>query len=196
MKRGPWLLTLCAVPLLGCAAPENRVVGGILGGSGIPNANIPVVRSAISGFAQASDEAGHASGAQVVLLSDRRDLCEVLAQNPDLLELPSESFAVFELLLPPDASASSGELTLGALGTQANFVVAGGAGAPVYAFTAASGTVSLVAQPEESADAGSPGLVGSFDTEVTDGAGNPYEVYGQFAAQPCDALAGAYIPKF
>ncbi len=179
---------LCAAFAVACAAPGNRVVGGVLGSGSVPDAMIPTVRSAISGDAVVVDVNGNRTERRVVLLSNEPGLCAMLGAHPDLFESAPQGFVILALLFP---RGSVGSIAVGPEGSEVDLFVSASAGSPIDVYLADSGSTSL-----DGLDGGAAlALTGSFDVEITSSATTQVEVYGQFATEECAAIASAFIPR-
>ncbi len=177
-------LAAALAALAACSNPDNLVVGAILGGGNVPDATIASVGSAIEGTGNITDESGHQSQRQVILLSDIAGLCEALETDPNFLASPISGFSLLAMTEPP---GMVGTFYPGATGSEAGFFVAGNAGGPVYGYPGVGGTVVINELDTQ--------VQGTFDIEFVDTLGDEYEVYGNFQTTPCAAIAGAYLPS-
>lgn len=175
---------VCSLLALGCSSPDNLVVGGVLGDGMVPNATIATVGSAVSGLGTVTDVDGNSSPRALVLLSDQADLCAALEANPQLLGAPTSEFVVLALAVP---AGMLGTFYPGSSNTEAGLFASAAPASNVYAYPGVSGTVALT-EFDSLAQ-------GTFDIEFADSTSTEVEVYGQFKAGRCDAIATAYIPE-
>jgi hypothetical protein len=193
-----------------CNSNENVFYGSI-GASGItPFIAFDNVNSVISGRAALTNDAGSDAGtAEVVIISNRPRLCDLLAQHPDYFRNPPEAYVALILFFPPDnrlgtflpgrgGDEGSGSEIIGVdpAKVQASIDLTGKPVAPFQGLNAypCCGYISLRDWSEAPGgeSSGSFSLYYAPPPELNSTA--VFAFYGQFKATVCPTLNGTQLP--
>src|SRR5689334_9331678 len=100
MRKLASFVVVCAAA---CGTGDNTVVGGIGESPITPVIQFDNIQSVINGRVRLFDQNGMATGnnAQVVIISDKVDLCSRLATHPDYFRNPPETYLALILFYPP-----------------------------------------------------------------------------------------------
>jgi len=101
MRKAVFLLLAVATA---CNNGDNQIVGAIGESSITPFIEFDNINSSIAGRISLRDAQGNPTGvvSQVVVLSDRPNLCQRLQQHPDYFRNPPETYIALILFLPGD----------------------------------------------------------------------------------------------
>jgi hypothetical protein len=98
MRKTAALVLLCAAA---CGTGDNVVVGGIGESTVTPVIQFDDIQSVISGRARVFDADGVAAGtSQVVIISNKPQLCDRLKLHPDYFRKPPETYLALILFFP------------------------------------------------------------------------------------------------
>ena len=176
---------IVALAVTGCSNPDTQVFGGIAGPTGVPNAFIYDVGSAIAGIGTVKDSQGKPTPATILIVTDRQNLCKSIGDHPDYFQNPIEAYVALIMITPPDRL---GSFFAGAAGGSADFLqVTAGPGNQIITYPAGGGSVAVT---EFHTEPGGDGR-GNFDLIFADQAGLGHEVFGKYKTQTCAALANA-----
>lgn len=90
-----------ALALAACSNPDNLILGGVSPGPATPLVLFDNINSAISGTVTLTDANGNPTGqSEVVIISDRPNLCAVLKARPSYFRVPTEAYEALILFLP------------------------------------------------------------------------------------------------
>jgi hypothetical protein len=196
-------LTLTAA----CGNGDNVVIGGISESDITPFIDFSEVNSVISGKVALMDANGEPLGsdAEVVLMSDRPNLCQKLTDQRDYLRTAKETYRTLILYLP--ATDHLGTFLPGRPGDEGTrSEIVGGDPAKVAACVAATtkpvapfttvntGYISLRDWTEAAGgeSSGSFNLLYAPPPPLTSNGGFPF--YGKFKASVCTTLNGTLLP--
>ena len=172
---------LAAFANVGCGTPDSQVFGGIAGPTGIPNAFINDVGSAIAGIGNFTDSGGNTVQLDVFILTDRKNLCVTIERRPDYFRNPPEAFVALVMIGPLDRL---GTFRVGAANTGATLMVTAGPGNEVTRYPGSGGSFSV---RDLNIKPGGDGT-GTFDLGFVDLGGLAHEVFGKFKTRSCAAI--------
>jgi hypothetical protein len=193
-KAVPFLLLIAAA----CGPGDNVVVGGVAPTPTTPLIVFDNINSVISGRVGLTDANGTATGtAQVVILSDRPNLCAVLAVHPDYFRAPVEPYEALILFFPATNHLGTFEIGRpGDEGTNSEILGVADISKPPVSLNALRGYGYLSlrdwAETEGGETDGSFNLLYSFAASVNVQGSFPF--YGKFKATPCTTLDGTKLP--
>jgi hypothetical protein len=210
MRKASLLLLVAAA----CSNNDNVVLGGVPQSTFTPFIQFDSINSVISGRLSLRDADGNPTGsnAEVVIISDRPRLCQVLAGRPDYFRNPpDEAFQALIIFLPdtdhlgtfflarPSDAGTTSELIAFNPVQRSAAVSATGQSAPPFQGTIqdAVGNLTYVSLTDFSASAGGES-VGSFylnylpPSPLTSAGGFPFS--GKFRANGCPTLDGTLLP--
>jgi len=171
--------------MVACHNPDTTVYGGIAGPTGVPNAFIYDVGSAIAGTGTVKDSAGKPTTATIIVITDRQNLCTSIANRPDYFTNPPEAFVALIMITPPDRL---GSFTVGAQGGSNAFLLAtAGPGNSIVTYPAGAGQTNVTSFE---ANPGGEGR-GNFFFLFADAAGFGHQISGKYKTVTCAALANA-----
>jgi hypothetical protein len=189
-----------------CGNGDNVVIGGIVESTITPSIDFTEVNSVISGRVTLRDANGEPTDqAEVVLISDRPNLCQKLTEQRDYLRTASETYRTMILYLP--ATDHLGTFLPGRPGDEGTrSEIVGGDPSKVAACTAATtkpvvpftnvntGYISLRDWTEAAGgeSSGSFNLLYAPPPPLTSTGGFPF--YGKFKASVCATLDGTLLP--
>lgn len=189
-----------------CGNGDNVIIGGIVESTITPGIDFTDVNSVISGRVTLTDASGANIGeAEVVLISDRPNLCQKLTEQRNYLRTASETYRTMILYLP--ATDHLGTFLPGRPGDEGTrSEIVGGDPSKVAACTAATGKpvvpftnvntgyISLRDWTEAAGgeSSGSFNLLYAPPPPLTSSGGFPF--YGKFKASVCATLNGTLLP--
>jgi hypothetical protein len=174
---------LAAALASGCSNPDNQVYNGIPGDSNTPNAFIYNVGSAIHGVGNFKDAQNNIVQRDVIILTDRNNLCVSLAARPDYYTNPPEAFVALFMTVQHDRIGTN--LVGATNGGSAQLIVSAGPGQPVTLYPGVGGSIDvrfMDSRPGGEAD-------GTFDTIISDNTSLGHEVFGKYQTHTCPAIS-------
>ena len=187
------LLIALSLAAAACGNPDNLIVGGASPTDTTPLVLFDNINSSIAGTVQLTDPGGASLGTStVVILSDRPDLCSVLAAHPDYFRKPPEGYLAEILFLPPGRLGTFWVGRVGDEGTSSEIIAITQGGDPVTPFTVTNGGYIALTEWSDSAGANASG---SFDLVYFDPQRIAlHEFQGRFRATVCSALQKVLLP--
>jgi hypothetical protein len=196
-KVAPALLLIAAA----CGTGDNVVVGGFGESSVTPLIQFDNIRSVISGRAHLFDTSPTpqpTGESEVIIISDRPQLCDRLKANRDYFRHPPEPYLALILFLPP--TNHLGTFMPGRAGDEGtdSEIIAIKDVTKVYPFKALKGGGYYISlrdwseQPGGEAN-GSFNLAYVVPPEITT-ASVAFQLYGKFKANVCPGLDGTLLP--
>jgi hypothetical protein len=201
-------LALLLAAAAACNSGDNVVVGGIGESSITPLIQFDNINSVISGRARLFDADGGAAGtSEVVIISDRPQLCDRLKQHPDYFRNPPETYLALILFLPPTNHLGTflpGRA--GDEGTDSEIIGVKDTGTPVPPFETTKPVAPFpalqlggyIALSDWSEQAGGESK-GSFNLlyaapQALNVPGARFPFYGKFKSSVCPTLDGILLP--
>jgi hypothetical protein len=134
MRKVAPLVLFCAAA---CGTGDNVVIGGVGESTVTPVIQFDDIQSVISGRVRLFDADGAATGsAQVVIISDKPQLCDRLKLHPDYFRNPPETYLSLILFFPPtDHLGTFIPGRIGDEGTSSEIIGVKNTGQPVPPFT-------------------------------------------------------------
>ncbi len=203
MRIAGFLLLLLAAA---CNNSDNVIVGGIGSSDTTPTIQFDNIGSVISGRISLRDADGNPTGtlSEVIIMSDRPDLCTRLKDHPDYFRKPPELYEALILVLPGDNRLGffvPGRT--GDEGTDSEIIGIKDISLPVTPFPALTiqqVPVTFVPYITLSDWSDSPGgeATGTFNLAYGSppqiGGGLAFPFYGKFKSAVCPTLDGTLLP--